>query len=411
MEPAMTTPTPIPIPAQTPAQRWFRPPRPHGEVLEDRSVSFLELFYDLVFVVLIAQIAHTLAGHATWSGVRDFVVVFGLIWIAWINGTLYHDLHGGDDGRSRTYIFIQMSMLALLAVFAGHAADDPADGRGFAIVYTLLLLFIAWQWFDVRRFDSAEWRGVAGRYAMGMVFVAAIVLASAFASDSDTQVLLWTIAVGVTFSGNILLMIRPRDEAMARATHPTESLVERFGLFTIIVLGEIVVGVVNGVSAVEHTARVIVTGLIALWIGFGYWWTYFDFVGGRPPSQGRRGVVWIFLHFPLAVSVAAAGAGMEGLVEHAGDARTPVGTAWLLGGATAGVLLSIAALTFTIDAHAARRAVPYTAAAAAAGALVVAAAHPTPLLLALLLWALLSVVWMEGFIRHSRQGITITDGV
>jgi low temperature requirement protein LtrA len=145
-------------------------------VVEDRSVSFLELFYDLVFVVLIAQIAHTLAGNATWTGLRDFVVVFGLVWIAWINGTLYHDLHGGEDGRSRTYIFVQMSLLVLLAVFAGHAADDPADARGFAIVYALLLLFIAWQWFDVRRFDTPEWRGVAGRYVQGTVLIAAIML-------------------------------------------------------------------------------------------------------------------------------------------------------------------------------------------------------------------------------------------
>jgi low temperature requirement protein LtrA len=43
-------------------RRWFlRPPRPHGEVIEDRTVSFLELFYDLVYVVLIGQVAHTLA--------------------------------------------------------------------------------------------------------------------------------------------------------------------------------------------------------------------------------------------------------------------------------------------------------------------------------------------------------------
>ena len=131
----------------------------------------------------------------TWVGVRDFVVVFGLIWIAWINGTLYHDLHGGEDGRSRTYIFVQMSLLAVLAVFAGHAADDSSDGRGFAIVYTLLLLFIAWQWFDVRRFDSPEWRRVAGGYVAGMVVIAAIVLASAFVDNPETRVSFWAFAV------------------------------------------------------------------------------------------------------------------------------------------------------------------------------------------------------------------------
>jgi hypothetical protein len=99
----------------TETQRWFRPPRPHGDVIEDRSVSFLELFYDLVFVVLIAQIAHTLARNVTWTGVREFVVVFGLVWIAWIHGTLYHDLHGGEDGRSRSYIFIR----------CGYSAEQP----------------------------------------------------------------------------------------------------------------------------------------------------------------------------------------------------------------------------------------------------------------------------------------------
>jgi low temperature requirement protein LtrA len=203
----------------------------------------------------------------------------------------------------------------------------------------------------------------------------------------------------------------PRDEAMAAAMAPTESRVERFGLFTIIVLGEIVVGVVNGVSAIDHTFISITTGLLALAIGFGFWWNYFDFVGGRVPKPGRARVGWMFAHLPLALSVSAAGAGMEGLIEHAADGRTPAATAWLVGGATAGVALSIAALTLTIQAHPARRAVPAMMAAAAAGALVIAALRPPSWLLALLLWSLLSVVWLEGFLRHARHGVTITDRV
>ncbi len=105
--------------------------------------SFLELFYDLVFVVLIAQVAHTLAGNVTWSGFRDFAIVFALVWIAWLNGSLYHELHGREDGRNRTSIFVQMGLLVLLAVYAAHAADRPDDGRGYLIVYAVLLTFIA----------------------------------------------------------------------------------------------------------------------------------------------------------------------------------------------------------------------------------------------------------------------------
>ena len=115
-------------------RRWFlRPPRPHGEVIEDRTVSFLELFYDLVYVVLIAQVAHTLAEDVTWSGVLDFAVVFGLIWIGWFNGTQFHELHGREDGRNRSFIFLQMGILTVLAVFTGHAAST--DGEQFALTY------------------------------------------------------------------------------------------------------------------------------------------------------------------------------------------------------------------------------------------------------------------------------------
>lgn len=391
--------------------RWFRPPRPHGDVIEDRSVSFLELFYDLVFVLLIAQIAHTLADQVTWAGVRDFVVVFGLIWIAWVNGTLYHDLHGGEDGRSRTYIFTQMSLLVLLAVYAGHAADDADDGRGFAVVYTLLLLFISWQWFDVRRFDTPEWRRVAGRYVMGMVVIAAIVLVSIFVDDPTTRVWFWAVAVGLTLIGNVAAVFRPQTAEMTAAISPTESLVERFGLFTIIVLGEVVVGVADGVSSSEHNVVTILTGVLAMWIGFGFWWNYFDFVGGRVPGTGRRQVGWVGAHLPLSIAISAAGAGMVSLIEHAGESRTPAATAWLVGGATACVALSIAALTFSIRTHPARRAAPYTLALAAAGALAVAAVRPRPWVLAGVLWLLLGLVWFEAFTRHARHGVSIADRV
>lgn len=193
--------------------------------------------------------------------------------------------------------------------------------------------------------------------------------------------------------------------------HPTESLVERFGLFMIIVLGEVVVGVADGLSSTEHTFVTIAAGVLTLWIGFGFWWNYFDFVGGRVPKLGRSRVIWLFAHLPLTASVSAAGAGMVGLIEHTGDGRTPAPTAWLVGGATAGAALSIVLLTFAINPHPARRVVPYTLAAAAVGALVVAAFRPTPWLFAAITSTLLSVVWFEGFFRHSRQGITITDRV
>ena len=68
---------------------------------------------------------------------------------------------------------------------------------------------------------------------------------------------------------------------------PTDSLVERFGLFTIIVLGEVILGVVTGLSAAGADALTIATGSLAMVIGFGFWWIYFDLVGRRLPAQRR----------------------------------------------------------------------------------------------------------------------------
>ena len=142
-------------------KRWFwRPPRPHGETIAGRTVSFLELFYDLVYVAVIAQAAHHLAEHVSVRGFAEFAVVFALIWIAWVNGSLYLELHGREDGRTRNIVFVQMGVLVLLAVFTADAATD--SGRGFALVYATFLAVATWLWYTVRRQDRritpSSWR-------------------------------------------------------------------------------------------------------------------------------------------------------------------------------------------------------------------------------------------------------------
>ena len=89
-------------------RRWWQPPRKISDREEDRSVTFLELFYDLVYVVLISQIAHALSLHVDLPGVAGFAFLFSLIWLAWLNGAMYHDLHGNDDLRTRVFTFMQM---------------------------------------------------------------------------------------------------------------------------------------------------------------------------------------------------------------------------------------------------------------------------------------------------------------
>ncbi len=384
---------------------WLRPPRGDNEAMEDRTVSFLELFYDLVYVVLIARIAHTLAGEVSWTGLRDFVLVFTLIWIAWINGTLYHELHGGEDGRSRGYIFVQMALLVVLSVFTDHATTDTGDGRGFSIVYTLLLVLLGWQWSDARRQDTPEIRRLDTNYILGVGVVAAVVAASVFVNSNDARLILWLIAAVVNFTGAMVQGPRFGD-----ALRVTESMAERFGLFTIIVLGEVVVGVAEGLTEAGSSALAVVTGLLALGIGFGLWWNYFDFVGRRVPRPGiAPRTIWLYGHFPLTMSIAVAGASMVSLIEHAADAQTPNSTAWLVSGSVAATSVSLAAVTMTTAAHPGRRLVPYALLGAAVVSLVLVLLRPAPWVLALGLCLALLGVWVEAFIRHARHGLPIAE--
>jgi low temperature requirement protein LtrA len=113
------------------ARRFWSPPARFEDRPTDRRVTFLELFFDLVFVVVIAQLAQRLAAHPSWSGVGWFEFLFYAVWSSWINGTLYYDLHGTNDVSVRLFTFLQMLAVAVMAVFV---RDVPGDGaHGFAL--------------------------------------------------------------------------------------------------------------------------------------------------------------------------------------------------------------------------------------------------------------------------------------
>lgn len=383
--------------------RFWLPPRAHGDVVEDRTVSFLELFYDLVYVVVVARAAHTLAEDVSWRTVGEFVVVFGLIWLAWLNGSLYYDLHGREDGRTRVFVFIQMLLLALLAVFTGDAAGE--GGTPFAIVYAAYLTVLTWLWYSVRRQDSDEYMTLTGRYLAGNITSIVVIAASAALPD-DARMTVWALFVAGWIVGSMLLA-RSSPVGLEIGVTATDSTVERFGLFTIIVLGEVVVGVVDGLSDAERTVRSIATGLLGLMIGFALWWTYFDFVGRRlPKTSGSALSQWIFSHLPVTMSIAAIGAALVSLVEHAADDRAAQPTAWLLTGSVAvGLLALIITMRSLQDwdrLPALYQPVSAAAALAAAVALLIGWWRPAPWLLALALVVLLSAVWLFAVDRWLR---------
>jgi low temperature requirement protein LtrA len=201
-------------------------------------------------------------------------------------------------------------------------------------------------------------------------------------------------------------MLRTSDDSLG--IRATDSLVERYGLFIIIVLGEVVLGVVDGMRGVEDLDfRTVATGVLGLSIAFGFWWTYFDFVGRRVPRRdGGSLALWLYSHLPTALAVAAAGAGMVSLVEHAADARTPEPSAWLLAGSVSALLVAVVATIIALVDYRRLAALyrPLVAALllGAVAALAIGWARPAPWLLATSLDLILIAIWSLAFVRTLR---------
>ena len=136
------------------------------------------------------------------------------------------------------------------------------------------------------------------------------------------------------------------DRTMSVST----SAVERFGLFTIIVLGEVIVGVVQGVARHHHLSWLVAgTAALGMLVAIGIWWIYFDFVSSRLPIYKPAAIYgWMYLHLLMTMSIAAVGAAVLNVIEHAGDMLPPE-VRWLLVAAVAIALFCIAFLMQTIQ--------------------------------------------------------------
>jgi low temperature requirement protein LtrA len=332
-------------------RRWWQPPIRVRDREEERSVTFLELFYDLVYVVLISQLAHTLAENVGLAGAAGFAFLFVIVWLAWVNGTMYHDLHGANDVRTRTFTFLQMFTVAAMAVFAHGALGDGSTG--FALSFAAYQLILTYLWWRTGVHDP-EHRPLSQPYALAFLLSTLLFAASVFVPEPQRYGL-WVIALFMSLAIPIVVANVCRDDPQVQAQLDiaftvSPSAVERFGLFTIIVLGEVIVGVVNGVAG-QHELSWLVGALAALGmlIAIGLWWVYFDAVSHRRPIARRSKVLsWMYLHLPVTAGIAAAGAAILNVTEHAGEPLAAE-VRWLLVGAVAIALICIALLMRSLE--------------------------------------------------------------
>ncbi|HEU0291348.1 MAG TPA: low temperature requirement protein A [Anaerolineales bacterium] len=330
-------------------RRWWQPPHSAINRPEERRITFLELFYDLVYVVIIAELSHTLAGNISMAGVGTFVFLFIIAWWAWFNGAMYHDLHGNNDIRTRVFTFLQMVTVAAMAVFAHDAMG--AGSVGFALAYAAFHLILTWLWSRTGYYDPMH-RPLSRPYSLTFLITSMLFLVS-IVTPTPWRFVLWGPALLIDL-GLLILLWTNRNPAIQEQLNRVElisaSAVERFGLFTIIVLGEVIVGVVSGVAEHSHLSWLVGgSGLLGMLIAIGLWWIYFDFVSGHSPiPRTSKRLAWIYLHLPVTMGIAAVGASILNVVEHTGEGL-PDEVRWLLVGAIAAVLTSISLILKSLN--------------------------------------------------------------
>ncbi|MBN8509435.1 MAG: low temperature requirement protein A, partial [Burkholderiales bacterium] len=302
---------------------------------EGRRASWFELFFDLAFVTAVAQLTAALSHHYDAAGLAQFVVALLLLWWTWLGHTFHSTRF--DEDRPDQHLLGMLQIVAVIVIAFGAGAAFGERGAVFAAGMAALKLLLLAAYLRERR------RSGAGR------------LAASYALIYGLQVALWLASIALAGParwsawGLVLVLDIASPFAVAKHTHGypphPEHLPERFGLFTIIVMGE---GVASALHALLHAGaidgRSAALALLGLVLAFFYWVGYFERVRAQrelhvaDAAAARRLRGWAYGHVPLLIGICL---GAAGLVVASGHEQPPL--APLITGA--GITLAMMGLT------------------------------------------------------------------
>jgi low temperature requirement protein LtrA len=308
----------------------------------DRKVTWLELFFDLVFAAAVAQVAAPLRDDYSLTGLVRFTILFVLIWWAWTGHAVFSTRFDSDDAVQRGLTLLQMFAAAVMAANARDALDSRSSA-GLAAAYAALRLVLVLQYFRARCVLAA--RPLTTWYLVGHGAAAALWLVSSVVAVPARYVI-WTAAF-ILDLGTPWGAIRQSLSIPPDASH----LPERFGLFTLILLGECVVAVMHGIEHQEYwsvpAASAAMTGMA---IAFAVWWWYFDAAHAtsaqpvRTHADAVRLHTWSYSHLPLYLGLVIAFVGIQLIVSVAPAVALSAGQFVIVGAALGLVVLSLAAI-------------------------------------------------------------------
>jgi len=310
-----------------------------------RRVTWLELFFDLVFVAAVAQVGTHLRDDYSLGGLLRFSFLFLLIWWAWLGHTTFSTRFDTDDLVQRALTWLQMFLVAVMAINATGALDSR-DSAGFAAAYSVMRFILVVQYFRARRIRQA--RALTMRYA-GSCGVAALLWLVSALVPAPERFWIWALALAIDV---LTPLVTTRH--LVSVPHDAAHLPERYGLFSIILLGESMVAVMTGMGRQEYwSPGAAASAILGMALVFTIWWWYFDgveAVGERTIRSTRDAVrfhVWSYAHLPLYLAIAVAGVGVEHVIVTATIAPLHAAEGWILCAAVAALMAAIIVIDAT----------------------------------------------------------------
>lgn len=328
------------------SSNWWGPPKKFTTEVEERKVSWLELFYDLVYVIAISTITHHLAENLDLEGLIEYTYFFGIIFWGWLNGSLHHDLHGNAGVRTKLMTLWQMMIVAGLVV----TLSSPPEQRIFNATIALMVmqLFITYLWWSVGIYDKAH-RVLNRPYTVLYLLSFGLLLLTLWLKPPLIQVVFF-LALIINY---LPPFVSPRLRSGIGAEMVlSQSMTERLGLFTIIIFGEAILGVVDGAGelAAEGHYEWLDFGLCIM-VVFAMWWIFFTLVSDRTCKPGLiNATLMELLYIPTLMGLGTTGVAFIGLFHSSEDHSTGAGSLFFVFGIALSLfLLGIASILFFLE--------------------------------------------------------------
>lgn len=306
---------------------------------KERRATWLELFYDLVFAAAVAELGVSLyANYTTLASFLGTVSLFFPVCWTWIGVTFYAARFETDDLVHRVLILLQMAGAAALALNIHGALGETSFN--FAISYAAIRALLVIEYIRAGHKIPAA-RPFASKYAQGFSISTILWLISVLIPIPE-RFILWALALAIDITTTILI-----GRKHVQLAPNIFYLPERMGLFTLIVLGETIFGLISSLSGHKWGMESMISMGAGLSIAFSLWWLYFDKIDGsvirifRDEGKIRLYLTWLYSHFPLVIGLCATAAGIKHLVSADQSVILPYLDQWLICGSVALCLFSI----------------------------------------------------------------------